>query len=185
MPLAHGQREGVLCGACQRRPPPFAHCQAAFRYQDPIPELIAGLKFRHRLNLGRLLGTLLADHLSRQAGPLPDAIVPVPLHPRRLRERGFNQSLEIARVVGRTLALPIDRHCCARLLPTTPQARLERQARLRNLRGAFRATPGLDGLHLALLDDVVTTGTTVGELTRVLQRAGAARVDVWAVARTA
>ena len=173
-----------VCGACQRHPPPFTHCHAAFRYQDPLPSMIAGLKFRGRLNVLRLTGLLLAASLRESDVAMPAAIVPVPLHPRRLRKRGYNQALELARIVGRELVLPVDDRCCERVLATRPQAELEQKARRKNLRGAFRATIDMQGRQVAILDDVVTTASTVSELTRVLHRAGCQRVDVWTVART-
>jgi ComF family protein len=108
----------------------------------------------------------------------------VPLHAQRLRERGYNQSLEIARAVSRELAVPVDPAACARVVPTAPQAGLEQKDRRRNVRGAFQVVGSLPSSHVAILDDVVTTGSTVAELTRVLRKAGVARVDVWAVART-
>ncbi len=176
--------KAVLCGACQRRAPPFMICQAAFRYQEPLPVLIAGLKFRGRLNLLRLLGLLLARRLQATSADLPDLILPVPLHPSRLRQRGYNQARELARVVGKQLAVRVDDSFCARVLATTPQADLDQKARMKNMRGAFSALKRLDGLYIAVLDDVVTTGSTVSELARTLRAAGAARVDVWTVART-
>jgi ComF family protein len=172
------------CGACLKRPPPFAICRAGFRYEDPLPALIGGLKFRDRFNLIRLLGRLLADELAGLADGRPDVLVPVPLHPRRLRERGYNQSLELARVIGGRLGLPMDAGCCERVRATPPQAALDEKARRRNIRGAFTARADLAGRHVAIIDDVVTTGSTVGELARALLRAGCVRVDVWALART-
>ncbi|KAA6187783.1 ComF family protein [Thiohalocapsa marina] len=174
----------VVCGECLLHPPPFALCSAAFRYQDPLPGLIGGIKFRGRMNLLRLLGLLLATHLRDTATPLPDRIVPVPLHPHRLRQRGYNQALELARVVGGRAGIPVDHGSCTRVIATTPQAQLDQKARRNNLQGAFRTSARLDGLHLTVLDDVVTTGSTVAEVARTLRQAGAARVDVWAVART-
>lgn len=179
-----GNGNPILCGACQRQAPPFAHCHAAFRYQGALPSMIGGLKFRGRLNLLRLAGLLLAASLRDSGAALPDAIVPVPLHRQRLRQRGYNQALELARVVGRELGVPVDDHCCERLIATRPQTELEQKARHKNLRGAFRATVDMQGRHIAILDDVVTTASTVSELTRVLQRAGCRRVDAWTVART-
>lgn len=171
------------CGACLQRPPPFSVCHAAFRYEDPLPALVHGLKFRDRFNMIRLLGSLLARALPADAAR-PDAIVPVPLHPRRLRERGYNQSLELAKVVGAELGVPVDTGCCARVRATPPQAALDKKTRLRNLHGAFRATKDLSERHLAILDDVVTTGSSVTELSQVLRHAGCRRVDVWTLART-
>ncbi len=175
----------ALCGSCQRRAPPFARAIAALRYETPVPNLVADAKFRGGLNTARLLGEILADEIREQGLTLPQALLPVPLHPRRLAERGYNQALEIARVVGRALALPIDARCCRRVLATPPQAGLDQGARRRNLRGAFTAQTPLPWAHIAIVDDVMTTGSTVSELALVLRRAGAGTIDIWAVARTA
>jgi ComF family protein len=174
----------TLCGRCQKREPPFERCIAAFRYESAIPRLIVGAKFSRHFNVIRLLGQCLAETVREQGERLPEVLIPVPLHATRLRQRGYNQALEIARAVGRELRLPLDIRCCARIMATPPQTGLGEGARRRNIRGAFAVTAPLTASHLAILDDVVTTGTTVAELSRVLHRAGASRVDVWAVART-
>lgn len=184
LPLPAERPPGSLCGACQRRLPPYAVCHAAFRYEEPLPNLVTGAKFRGRLNLARLLGQCLARELGERAVELPERILPVPLHARRLRERGYNQALEIARALGPELGIPVDRRSCVRVLATSPQAELARQARRRNVRGAFRVLRPPGVARVAILDDVVTTGSTVSELTRVLLKSGVERVDVWAVART-
>ena len=176
--------EGVLCGPCRRKSPPFARAHAAVRYEQALPVLVGALKFRGRLNTLRLAGLLLAESLAQWGGERPAGIVPVPLHPRRLRERGYDQALELARIVGRRLDLPVLERCCERVRATPPQTALEAKARQHNLRGAFAANGDLKGAHLAVLDDVVTTGSTVGEVAKVLRAAGAARVDVWCLART-
>jgi ComF family protein len=170
------------CGRCLRQPPPFDSCRAAFRYEEPIRHLIHGLKFGHRYALARLLGELAAAHFRTQA-EMPELIVPVPLHPSRYRERGFNQSLEIARHLGRNLNLPLEFHALARSRATRPQAELSAKERTKNIRGAFRLERRLEARHLVILDDVVTTGATVSELARTLRKAGIERIDVWAVAR--
>jgi ComF family protein len=181
------QQEQRICGRCQTQPPPFACCRAAFRYEDPLPALVGGIKFRARMNLIRLLGNLLADALLSADGAVPaeqpQAILPVPLHPARLRQRGYNQALELARVVGRRLSIPVDASSCQRTRATRAQSELEERQRLQNIRGAF-ATTGRLPRHLAILDDVVTTGATVSELARALHRGGCERVDVWTLART-
>ncbi len=176
--------EGTLCGPCQRRPPAFERCFAPLRYETPLPFLIGGLKFRGRLNIARLLGQYLAAAIGDLGTPLPEVLVPVPLHRARLAERGYNQALEIARILGRELGIPVDARCCSRVQATQPQAGLDERARRHNIRGAFAAADTLPWRHLALLDDVVTTGSTVSEASRVLLGAGAERVEVWAVART-
>ena len=176
--------DGAICGDCERRPPPFAVCSTAFRYEGAVPFLITGAKFRGRLNAARLLGQCLAEHARDSVDDWPETLVPVPLHPHRQRVRGYNQALEIARVVGRELALTVEPRLVVRTLATSPQTGLTARARRRNIRGAFEATADLSGCHLAIVDDVMTTGGTVSELSQVLLDAGAARVDVWAVART-
>lgn len=182
--LAASPYSAPLCGPCRRRSQPFERTHAAFRYEQPLPALVAGLKFSGKLNTLRLMGLLLSDHLEQDDAERPNGIVPVPLHPRRLRERGYNQALELARIVGRRLDLPLLPDGASRVRATPPQAALEAKQRKQNLRGAFAASANFSGTHLVVLDDVMTTGSTVGELARVLRRAGAARVDVWCLART-
>jgi ComF family protein len=184
LPLPATAPVGTLCGACQRRPPVYDRCLAPLRYQGAAPHLITGLKFHARMACARLLGELLVGGVAEAAVALPECLVPVPLHPARLRERGFNQALEIARIPARRLGLPLDLHTCVRQVATAPQSGLPAKARRRNLRGAFALIRPPEVRHLALVDDVVTTGSTVQELARTLKRAGVARVDVWAVAKT-
>ncbi|EGV31797.1 phosphoribosyltransferase [Thiorhodococcus drewsii AZ1] len=184
LPFESPVPSGTLCGRCQKREPPFDRCMTAFRYEAEIPSLVGGAKFEGRLNLVRLLGQCLAVEVNARGLSMPHALVPVPLHPRRLRERGYNQALEIARVLGRELALEVDPDCCTRIAATPPQARLDARARRRNLRRAFSAREPFGWSHVAIVDDVVTTASTIVELSRVLRRAGAERIDVWAVART-
>lgn len=174
---------GTVCGRCQQRPPPFGSCLTVFRYEGPIPFLITGAKFHGQLAAARLLGQCLAQRVSESGLALPEAIVPVPLHPRRQRARGYNQALEIARVAAGLLALPIEPRLAVRLIDTPPQTALEGRARRSNVRGAFAIQGRAAGRHLALVDDVMTTGSTLIELTQALGRAGARRVDVWVIAR--
>ena len=176
--------DGALCGACQRRAPPYEGCLCALRYEMPVPTLVGAAKFHSRLNAVRLLGRLLARSVLAAGRPLPQALVPVPLHRGRLADRGYNQALEIARAVGRELALPVDSGCCERAVPTLPQTGLDEGSRRRNIRGAFSTRSPSEWAHLAIVDDVVTTGSTVEELARVLGRSGVERIQVWAVART-
>lgn len=184
IPLPAGQSAGTRCGPCQRRAPPFAASHAAFRYEDPVPALIGGVKFRGRFNLARLLGQLMALSLLEQGAQRPELILPVPLHPRRLRERGYNQALELARPISAELGIPTDTATCIRAAYTSAQVGLDDRERRRNVRGAFAVARCPAAKHVAILDDVVTTGSTVTELALVLRRAGVERVDVWSVART-
>lgn len=175
---------GALCGACRKTAPPFERCVAPLRYELQVPALVTGAKFHGKLNALRLLGQLLADALASESFELPDLLVPVPLHPKRLRARGYNQALEIARVLGDDLGLRVETGLCERVVATPPQAGLEERERRRNIRGAFAVPRPLSGERIAIVDDVVTTASTVAELSRVLRRAGAGSVVVWAVSRT-
>jgi ComF family protein len=171
-----------LCGACQKKPPAFDAAFALFHYQEPIRHLIHALKFTARYAGARLLGALLAERLAGR-NDLPEAIIPVPLHAGRYRERGFNQAIEIARTAARRLEIPLDLRACRRIRATAAQAQLPAKERRKNLRRAFAARPDLSHRHVAILDDVVTTGTTVNELAKVLRQAGAERIEIWACAR--
>ncbi len=172
-----------VCGVCQNKPPAFDAATALFYYQPPVNHLILQLKFHGRLTHARLLGQLLAKHLFASSGVPPECIVPVPLHPRRIRERGFNQALELARHVGQRLHVPVDLKCARRIRHTEPQMELPAKARHRNIRGAFEIATGFRARHVAILDDVVTTGATVDELARSLRRVCAERIEVWSIAR--
>lgn len=170
------------CGACQTRPPPFDASFALFHYAPPLDGLVQQLKFGQGLHLARLFAELLAERLAD--APRPDCILPVPLHPRRQRERGFNQALEIARPLARRLGCRVDVATCVRTRATPPQAQLSAAQRRRNLRDAFRLAQPLQAPHIALLDDVMTTGSTLAALASLLREAGAERIDIWVCART-
>jgi ComF family protein len=172
------------CGACLRRPPPFERVEAPFSYAAPVDHLIHAFKFRADLAAGRLLAQLLVGHVRRRS-ELPELLLPVPLHPARLGERGFNQAHELARLVGRKLAIPVAPTLLTRTRHTPPQHGLAAKARRANVRGAFALSRPLPARHVALIDDVFTTGQTATELARVLRRAGAERVEVWVLARVA
>lgn len=149
-------------------------------------QLIVRLKFQHQLSIARALGILLACRIRdtwylNQA--LPDVIIPVPLHPFRLRERGFNQALEIARPVAKILKLALDRAGLERKYPTAPQSSLPAAQREQNIKNAFVVKGRYNGQYIALVDDVMTTGSTLRECSRILKREGASRVDIWCCAR--
>jgi ComF family protein len=175
--------DGVACGRCQQRPPAYSRTRAAFAYAAPVNRLIRDLKYHRRLELARVLGSYLAACLKTSPDPLPDVIVPVPLHPSRLRGRGYNQSLEIARPLCRALKIPLDARLARRIRPTVPQTELPRKLRGKNVRDAFRADKDVSGRVVAIVDDVMTSGHTVNALARALKRAGAREVIVWVVAR--
>ena len=170
-----------LCGRCRRAPPPFDSSRAAFRYGFPLDRLLPRLKFHGDLAAGRLLAQLAAEALA--GAPLPRLLLPVPLHPARLRQRGYDQALELARPLARTLGLPLCAERLRRRRATAAQSGLGAGARWRNVREAFALGPGALPDHVVVLDDVMTTGATLGECCRLLKSAGVARVDAWAIAR--
>lgn len=185
-PLFFSKNDGI-CGDCLKDPPHFEVVHTLFFYQAPMTNLILQLKFNHALTHARLFGEWLTkkiQHTWYLDQPLPDCIIPVPLHPKRLRERGFNQALEIARPIAKTLQLPLFSDTCQRIKYTEAQATLLSKRRKKNVRGAFHSETDFTGQHIALVDDVMTTGYTIRELSRVLKKQGARRIDVWCCART-
>src|SRR6266545_7764488 len=175
-----------LCGVCRRRRPRFAYARAAARYGGLVREAIHAFKFGGRRGLAEPLGELVAGiGLSALPGAAPDLLVPVPLHPRRARERGYNQALLLSRRLERAWSVPVAADALLRAVPTLPQADLDVAARRRNVRAAFavRRPEAIAGRHVVLVDDVLTTGATAGECARVLVRAGAAAVGGRTVAR--
>lgn len=180
---------GLTCGGCLQRPPSFDRVEAPWRYAFPVDSLITRFKHQAKWPLGRLLGELLSRHLLHafdEGLARPDLLLPVPLADRRQRRRGFNQAALLARWLGEHLQLPVQQHWLQRVIDTPAQQQLDAATRQRNLRRAFALSPDsrVAGLHLALVDDVLTTGATAERLARLLKKAGAARVDVYCLART-
>lgn len=176
-----------LCKACflamPEKPPPLScshgSVHAGFFYESPMDSMIHGFKFHEQLHVGRLLARLSLP------GPMPErpeALLPIPLHVARLRERGFNQALELARFWGAQLSVPVHAHVFSRHRATQAQSSLNAAERAANVVGAFRAKGRVPG-HVALVDDVYTTGATCQAAAHVLMEAGARRVDVWCLAR--
>jgi len=173
---------GQICGACLSHPPAFDRTHAALTYAFPLDRMIPRLKYHAQLAIAPALGECLSQAV--QNVPRPDRLIPMPLHARRIRERGFNHASEIAREVAKRLDLPVDIASCQRIRDTPPQMGLKHDARRRNVRGAFACSNGVEGQHIALVDDVMTTGTSLDELAKTLKRAGAREVSCWVVART-
>lgn len=180
---------GMICGQCLKRPPAFDHVVAPWRFDFPIDSLINRFKHQSRWPLGRLLAEQLARHLRHafdEGLPRPSALLPVPLARKRLRQRGFNQAQMLAVWLSPALQIPLRNDLLQRTLDTPAQQQLDAAARRRNLRQAF-ALPDKQPLrdqHLAIVDDVLTTGATAETLARLLKQAGAARVDIYCLART-
>jgi len=177
-------RTQTLCGRCLSESPAFDATIAAFAYAFPADVLVQGLKFRSELALARVLANELYSAV-RAGPPMPvDLVVPVPLHDARLRERGYNQSMEIARGIASRLDLPLAADAMARVRDTAAQLELPWKARRENVRGAFSCRQSLDGKTIAVVDDVMTTGATLAEVAATLKKFGAARVVNCVVART-
>lgn len=179
-----------LCSECLREPPAFDRCLTLFDYQPPVDRLISRFKYQADFSAGRCLQELLTGQLQRHyeaAGErLPQRVIPVPLHRSRLRHRGFNQSMELARPLARRLGVKLDHRSCKRSAATAAQQRLDRAQRQKNMNRAFCISrPALlESIeHVALIDDVVTTGATTGALSRLLREHGLRRIDVWCLAR--
>ena len=172
-----------MCGRCLKKPPAFTRGIALYRYAPPADHLVRLAKFHQQPGQARALGRTLATRVLNVSRP--DVIAPVPLHATRLRERGYNQALEIARPVARALHVPLAPRLLARTRPTPPQTGLDRRARERNLRNAFAVVDvsQVRGKIIALIDDVMTSGSTADAAARALKRAGAKSVMVWVVAR--
>jgi len=176
------------CGTCLREAPPFEHTVCAVDYAFPWDALISAFKFQGRAELAAVLAVRLLAAVRASGTPLPRWVVPVPLAPARLAERGYNQAWELARRLGRALGVAADATLLWRPADSAHQADLGRAERQHNLRSAFMADPRrrgvLQGTRVALVDDVMTTGATAREASAALLRGGAAAVDVWVVART-
>lgn len=174
--------QSEICGACLQHPPAFDATVAAFSYAFPADALLRAFKYREQLQIAILVADNLVPMLATR--PHPDLVIPMPLHPQRLRERGFNQAVEIARHVGYALNIPLAPNAALRIRHTDPQARLPLDKRKKNIRGAFAATQDLSGKKVAIVDDVMTSGASLDELAKTLKAAGAVSVECWIAART-
>ena len=183
IPLAKHSGDHLKCGLCLKKPPAFDRSLSLFSYEKEAVTLIHQLKFNEKLPVSRLLGGMLADVVQRSGIELPDCILPVPLYKKRLKQRGFNQSTELARPVANAFSIPLDLQSVNRVRDTQSQTGLDKKQRRKNIRAAFEIVEPLHVKHVAIVDDVVTTTSTVNELARILRRAGVRRVDVWSIAR--
>ena len=173
---------GETCGRCLHRPPAFDQSVAVYRYTHPMDALIQALKYKGELTVARFLAEALL--CSVQTAARPDLIIPMPLHPNRLKSRGFNQATEIAKPLARHLTIPLDFRLCRRVRDAEPQTTLPLKERRKNIKGAFACAGDLTGKRVALVDDVMTSGASLNELAKCVKMAGAEHVQVWVVART-
>lgn len=167
-------------------PPSIDHVFTLFHYVTPISSLIWKLKFQGDLSIAQLFAQYWINYFKNDVTPnaLPDLIMPVPLHYARLKERGFNQALEIAKPIGQYFHIPIDTRTCIKIKNTRAQSSLSAEKRKHNLKNAFGLSYSVDAKHIAIVDDVMTTGNTVSEIAQLLKKVGVEKVDVWCCART-
>lgn len=177
-----------VCGRCSVLAPTLDRIISALVYEYPVDRLVAMAKFRGRVDSAKVLGELLANYLHARLDDgdlrLPDMILPVPLHPRRTAQRGFNQAMEIALPLAKALQVPLCLDGCRRIRDTAEQTQLDASSRLKNTRNAFLASAEMTAQHVVVVDDVITTGSTVQSLAMALREAGAREVQVWTAART-
>ncbi len=171
-----------LCGACLKHPPAFERVRAPFAYLFPATILIQQLKYQGQVAIAAWLAEKMAA--TTEPATKTDRLIPMPLHPARLRQRGFNQAALLAAGLGRQLGITVDHGVCRRVRDTPPQVDLPLSERRRNIRGAFACHVDLTGQRIALVDDVMTSGASLDELARVVRQAGAASVETWIAART-
>ena len=183
-PKAHTLNVSLICGKCQSNPPHYTTSLIPHLYASPIKELISQLKFQGNLSYAPLLAQVFIRTLKHRKNNLPDCIIPVPLHKQRLQERGFNQALELARIIAKQLKIPFDYELCQRNKSTPFQSGLSAKQRKQNLKNAFAIPKSHNYKHVAIFDDVVTTGTTVNELAKQLKQSGVETIEIWAIART-
>lgn len=179
----------TVCGSCISSPPDFDATHAVFLYQFPIDAMMQRYKYGHMLNLGDTFGRFLWDRVHPDLYLKNiDLIIPMPMHPARIKERGFNQALELAKVLNKLLAKnqkqKLDYTSAIRQKLTPPQASLPLKQRVKNIQGAFRVESDLAGKHIAIVDDVMTSGASLNELAKTLKKAGALHVECWVIART-
>ncbi len=182
--LSHSGLNQLRCGKCLSASPLLSQAIVPYLYQAPVDYMIKRLKFSGDMKFSRIMGELLASAVKERLHNQPVALIPVPQHHDRLLERGYNQAQQIAEIVSQRLHIPIDSKCTERVLYQPPQATLNARDRAANIRRAFSVCADVKGKDLIIIDDVYTTGATTNALARVLLKAGAERVSVWAFART-
>ncbi len=178
--------DSVYCQYCITSPPSFDRLCALFSYDPPVTRLIAGLKFGGKLANGRVLGELLAEQVELswyKNRSKPEVILPVPLHSSRLRSRGFNQALELLWPLKKYSNIPILYNVCLRVRKTPSQLQFNKGRRIRNMNKAFQLVTPLPYEHVAIMDDVVTTGSTVKAMAKMLKDSGIQTVDIWCICR--
>ncbi len=186
LPLA--SMDTKLCGSCSNREFHFDQAHAPFQFAGFIRDAVYQFKFNQKLNQGKLLAQLLLQHIEKQQLTIPEIIIPVPLHKKRLRKRGYNQALEIARILSNALNCECTYNNVYRSRDTSVQMELPAKQRYKNVKDAFsikESATVFKNKHVCIVDDVMTTGNTVNEVAKCLKKVGTAKIDVWCIARVA
>ena len=173
-----------ICGVCLNTQPYFSNAEVLFNYEYPGNELIKTFKFRARPELANCFANRLSKQILNNYDELPDALVPVPLHKSRQRQRGFNQSLQLANCLNKELGVTVLSDLCKRVINTSPQSSLPMKTRKKNVKNAFVLNHEDVPRHIVIIDDVITTGSTINEISKLFKKAGCDVIDVWAIART-
>jgi len=182
LPLAEEINNAVLCGACIQNAPAFDYAHSLFRYEGDVIGLVHQLKFGEKIGFARTIGEMLLTLLLK-TNEKPDCLLPVSLHKSRLRQRVFNQSIEISRVLAKNFAIAIEHSAVVRHRSTSAQTGLNAKQRKKNIEGAFSVVGKLNYKHVLIIDDVMTTGSTVNELAKLLKKNKVERVGVLSIAR--
>jgi ComF family protein len=180
---ARRNKQAFICGHCLSHPPLFTSTEVLLNYHYPNNILIKDLKFNDRPELAKFFANKLAIKIINKGITMPDALIPVPLHETRQRSRGYNQSLEVAKQLSKRMNLSLKVNLCRRTINTQPQSSLSMKMRKRNVRNSFSLNDEQIPKHIAIIDDVITTGSTINELTRVFKQAGCQQITIWAIAR--
>lgn len=175
------ETNGETCGKCLKNSPHYDKIHALFSYVYPVDRVIQHYKYNNALFLSHTLGLLLTESIIDSD---IDIIIPMPLHPNRIQERGFNQSLEIAKVIAKLHHIKLDYTSCTRIKNTPPQSSLKPKERIKNMTGAFDCQVRMSGMHIVLIDDVITTGASLNALSKTLKQAGASKISCYVIART-
>jgi ComF family protein len=175
------ESQGEICGSCLKNEPHYDFTHALFSYAYPIDAILQHYKYNNALYLSHTFGHLLAEKIINFDS---DIMMAMPLHPTRIKTRGFNQSLEVAKIIAKQFNIQLDTTSCQRIKNTPPQASLALKERAQNMKGAFACNANFKGKHIALVDDVMTTGASLNELAKTLKLAGAAKVSCYILART-
>lgn len=172
----------LLCGQCIKKPPYFDSTTIAYSYEEPLASLVRQFKYQNKLYLSAFLAQLIINAWAKKP-TYPQCLIPIPMHDKKLKKRGFNQTIILSRFLSKQLKIPIDLTSCQKVLNTEPQAELTSNQRAQNIKNAFSVSP-LPYSHVALIDDLLTTGSTANELAKKLKESGITTVEVWCCART-